>query len=72
MSNRPLPRRIRLNNELSPEQVSHAWEFLASLNPLLPEPPPPKELEHLTDADWYLLDSLLCREMKLKEESVLQ
>jgi hypothetical protein len=63
---------------MSPELVSQAWEFLASLQPpsfLNPEPEvpePPKHLLHLTDADWYLLDGLLCREMTLKELSPLQ
>jgi hypothetical protein len=63
---------------MSPELVSQAWEFLASLQPpsfLNPEPEhplPPKHLQHLTDADWYLLDGLLCREMTLKGQSLLQ
>jgi hypothetical protein len=63
---------------MSPELVSQAWEFLASLQPpsfLNPEPEhplPPENLSHLTDADWYLLDGLLCREMALKEHSLLQ
>jgi hypothetical protein len=63
---------------MSPELVSQAWEFLASLQPpsfLNPEPEhplPPKHLSHLTDADWYLLDGLLCRELSLKEMSPLQ
>jgi hypothetical protein len=75
---RPLPRRLQLSSEMSPELVSQAWEFLASLQPpsfLNPEPEfpePPKHLLHLTDADWYLLDGLLCREMTLKELSPLQ
>ena len=75
---RPLPRRLQLSSEMSPELVSQAWEFLASLQPpsfLNPEPEhplPPKHLQHLTDADWYLLDGLLCREMTLKEQSLLQ
>ena len=78
MSNRPLPRRLQLSQELSPEQVSQAWEFLVSLplpnlyNPEPEYPPPPEHLSHLTDADWYLLDGLLCREMKLRSESLLQ
>ena len=78
MSNRPLPSRLQLRSELRPEQVSQAWEFLVNLPPenlLNPEadyPPPPENLSHLTDSDWYLLDSLLCREMKLKEHSRLQ
>ena len=75
---RPLPRRLQLSNEMSPELVSQAWEFLANLQPpsfLNPEPEypiPPEHLSHLTDADWYLLDGLLCREMALKEQSQLQ
>ena len=75
---RPLPRRLQLSSELSPELVSQAWEFLVSLPPpsfLNPEPEypqPPEHLSHLTDADWYLLDGLLCRELRLKEQSLLQ
>jgi hypothetical protein len=63
---------------MSPELVSQAWEFLVNLplpnllNPEMELPPPPPNLAHLTDADWYLLDGLLCREMKLKEQSLLQ
>ncbi len=78
MSNRPLPRRLQLSSELSPEQVSQAWEFLVSLplpNSLNPEPelpPPPKHLSHLTDSDWFLLDNLLYRELRLREQSPLQ
>ena len=78
MSNRPLPRRLQLSSQLSPEQVSQAWEFLVSLpepSALLSnsEPPaPPPHLSHLTEADWYLLDSLLCRELLLKSQSQLQ
>jgi hypothetical protein len=63
---------------MSPELVSQAWEFLVNLPPpnlLDPEPEfpqPPENLSHLTDSDWYLLDSLLNRELKLKEQSPLQ
>ena len=75
---RPGPRRLQLTKELSPEQVSLAWEFLASLespsamNPEPEWPEPPQELSNLTDSDWFLLDNLLAREMKLKEVSPLQ
>jgi len=71
-------RALKLSQPLSPEQVSQAWEFLVSLQPpsfLNPEPEfpePPPHLSHLSDADWYLLDNLLAREMKLKEQSPLQ
>ena len=63
---------------MSPELVSQAWEFLASLQPpsfLNPEPEwpePPPHLQHLTDSDWFLLDNLLVREMKLRDRSPLQ
>jgi hypothetical protein len=63
---------------MSPELVSQAWEFLVNLPPpshLNPEPEyphPPENLSHLTDADWYLLDGLLYRELRLKEQSLLQ
>lgn len=71
-------RALKLSHPLSPEQVSQAWEFLVSLpqpnflnpEPEFPEPPP--HLSHLSDADWYLLDNLLARELKLKEQSPLQ
>ncbi len=75
---RPAPKSLRLSSEMSPELVSQAWEFLASLqapsflNPEPEWPDPPKHLQHLTDSDWFLLDSLLCRELKLKESSPLQ
>ena len=75
---RPAPKHLRLSKDLSPELVSLAWSFLSNLQPpshLNPEPEwpdPPEPLQHLTDADWYLLDSLLCRELKLKEASPLQ
>ena len=73
---RPLPRRINPSPDLSPEQVSQAWQYLSSLQPpssLNPEhPPPPENLQHLSDADWFLLSNLLLREMYLKERSPLQ
>jgi hypothetical protein len=75
---RPHLRRLVLTKELDPEQVSLAWEFLSNLQPpsiLNPEPEwpePPESLQHLTDADWFLLDNLLARELKLKELSPLQ
>ena len=75
---RPAPKRLQLSKELSPEQVSQAWEFLVNLpQPSLldPEPEwpdPPESLQHLSDSDWYLLDNLLARELKLKEASPLQ
>ena len=74
MFHRPLPRNLRLSHDLSPDQVSQAWEFLVSLcqNPHLLEMEPPEHLSHLTESDWHLLDSLLYREMKLKEQSLLQ
>jgi len=78
VSSRPLPRRLQLSSEMSPELVSQAWEFLVSLplpshlNPEPEYPQPPEHLSHLTDADWYLLDGLLCRELRLKEQSLLQ
>lgn len=75
---RPAPKRLQLSSELSPELVSQAWEFLSNLQPptfLNPEPEwpdPPESLRHLSDADWYLLDNLLARELKLKASSPLQ
>ena len=73
-----LPKCLRLSSELSPDEVSQAWEFLANLQPptfLNPEPEwpePPPHLQHLTESDWFLLDNLLAREMKLRQSSPLQ
>lgn len=72
-----LPRRLKLSQQLSPEEVSQAWEYLVSLpEPSLssPEPEipaPPQNLLHLTDSDWYLLSNLLAREELLKSKSLV-
>jgi hypothetical protein len=72
--------RLQLSQSLGPEEVSQAWQYLASLPSLLeinqglslPEHPPiPKNLRCLTDADWYLLDNLLARELHLKSQAHL-
>ena len=67
-------RSLQLSRTLSPDEVSQAWEFLAGL-PTQEiweqeqefNPPPP--LQNLSDADWYLLSSLLAREELLKSRS---
>lgn len=72
-----LPRRLQLSQQLSPEEVSQAWEYLVSLpepNLYSPEPElpkPPHNLSHLTDSDWYLLSNLLAREELLKSRSLV-
>jgi hypothetical protein len=47
---------------LSPEQVELALQWLDS--PVLN--PPPQELEHLSQVEWYLLDHLLQSLLKEK------
>jgi hypothetical protein len=64
------PRNLRLRSAISPEDVSEAWRYLYNLpqpnflNPDPELPPPPKNLQHLSDADWFLLDQMLAREMR--------
>ena len=63
------PRNLRLKSAISPENVAEAWRYLYHLpqpnflNPDPELPPPPKQLQHLTDSDWFLLDQMLAREM---------
>ena len=65
---------LQLSRQLSPDEVSLAWEFLAGLPTQeiwVPEHEfnPPPELKSLSDADWYLLSNLLAREELLKSRS---
>ena len=77
MSNPRLPRYLKLSRNLEPEEVSQAWQYLASLPepsqwvPLPQNPPVPKNLRRLSDSDWHLLDSLLARELHLKSQASL-
>lgn len=72
------PRNLRLRSAISPEDVSEAWRYLYNLpqpsllNPEPELPQPPKNLQHLSDSDWFLLDQMLAREMKQQSESSLQ
>ena len=66
------PRNLRLSRPLDSEEISRAWKYLANLPD--PEmwvefPPPPADLQDLSDADWHLLSSLLMREELLKSQS---
>lgn len=66
------PRNLRLSRLLDSEEISRAWKYLADLPD--PEvwaeyPPPPDDLQDLSDADWHLLSSLLAREELLKSQS---
>lgn len=66
------PRNLRLSRPLSAEEISRAWSYLADLPD--PEvwadpPPPPQDLQDLSDADWHLLGNLLAREELLKAQS---
>ena len=63
---------LQLSRQLSPEEVSQAWEFLAGLPTQEiweQEFNPPQNLQNLSDADWYLLSNLLAREELLKSRS---
>ena len=75
MFNLRVPRNLQLSQDLSPEEVSQAWDYLNSLplypvaSPDEPLPCPPNNLKNLSDADWFLLDNLLQRELLLKQHS---
>jgi len=62
---------------LEPEEVSQAWSYLSNLpldqllDPFL-QLDPPSNLRKLSQADWYLLDRILAREMYLKSRSPVQ
>ena len=55
-------------DSLSPQQIEQAFKWLDS--PV--QCPPPQELESLSQADWFLLDNLLQRLLKEKEQHRLQ
>jgi hypothetical protein len=73
VSHRPpqFPPFLQFSRDLSPEEVSHAWEYLYNLpepTRFSPEPPePPEELHHLSAVDWLLLSNLLHRELDLRD-----
>ncbi|MNX71133.1 hypothetical protein D3C86_1024360 [compost metagenome] len=48
--------------EMSPEEVSLAWEFLCN-----DEKSPPKRLEHLSKEQWLALSEMLEQTMEEKE-----
>jgi len=67
---------LQLSSKLSPEEVSQAWAFLASLpppSPFLspPLPQPPENLQHLSNSDWYLLDKLLEQTLEARSQESL-
>jgi hypothetical protein len=55
-------------DSLSPQQVEKAFQWLAS--PVLD--PPPKELESLSQLEWYLLQRMLESLWQEKKESPVQ
>jgi hypothetical protein len=50
-------------NHLSPEQLHQMWEFL--VNPVLARPP--KELEEVSELEWYLASRLL-QDLQVEQE----
>ena len=56
-------------SNLTKEQVEQALSYLH--NPVLTTPPP-QELEHLNQAEWFLLDRMLQQLMKEKDSQLLQ
>ena len=72
-----LPKSLQLISQLSPEDVSQAWAYLASLpepsqfNPEPESPLPPSSLRHLTSGDWFLLSNLLLQELHQRETQLL-
>jgi hypothetical protein len=54
-------------NQLSPEEVSQAWEYLDRLwSPDHPQPSLPPNLSHLHEEEWLMLGQLLRREQHLR------
>ena len=56
-------------DKLSPQQVELALEYLVEPPPLTP---PPQELEHLQEMEWFLLSRMLDSLMQEKEHHPLQ
>ena len=54
--------------QLTPQQVEQAFQWLN--NPV--QSYPPKDLENLTDLEWFLLDRMLYTLLQEKEYSKLQ
>jgi hypothetical protein len=55
-------------DQLTPQQVEQAFQWLDS--PI--QSYPPKDLQNLTDLEWFLLDRMLCKLLQEKEQSRLQ
>ena len=55
--------------ELNNQQVEQALQYLHN-QPL--NFPPPKELSHLNELEWFLLDRMLASLLKEKQENPLQ
>jgi hypothetical protein len=56
-------------SNLSQKQVEQALKYLH--DPVLTSPPP-QELEHLNDAEWFLLDRMLQQLLKERDSQPLQ
>ena len=54
-------------DNLSPQQIEQAFKWLDS--PV--KSPPPPELENLSHLEWYLLDNLLQRLLKERQQNRL-
>jgi hypothetical protein len=55
--------------DLSPQQIEQALTYLHQDVLLYP---PPQELKHLNEMEWFLLDRMLESLLKEKEDSPLQ
>ncbi len=65
-------RQRRLVQNLSPEEISEAWAYLARLpSPDLPQPLLPPHLKDLSPLDWHLLHHLLQQELQERDSSPL-
>ncbi len=58
-------------SDLSLEEVSQAWSFLAQAAQSEENLEPPEHLQHLSGPEWGLLSYLLHKELHLKAQSLL-
>jgi hypothetical protein len=64
----PSTREAKMLDKLSPRQVERAFKWLAS--PV--QEPPPKELEPLSQVEWFLLSRMLDNLLEEKKQQPLQ
>ena len=54
-------------HQLDNKEVEQAWKYLAEFDLLKDNPPPPENLLHLSEQDWFLLSLMLRQQLQLRE-----